>query len=387
VVFMMKRWKLSDAQRADMWNRWKAGQSLHAIGRALGKDHVVIRFLLARHGGIAPPARRRSPSSLTLAEREDISRGIASGCSMRVIAQGLSRAGSTVSREIARHGGRAQYRANEADQQAWESARRPKPCRLAIHSKLQEIVASKLILDWSPEQIAGWLKSQHPHDESLRVSHETIYRSLFIQARGALKKELIQHLRSQRQIRRSRHSSVHGHSQGKIVDAISIRERPAEVEDRAIPGHWEGDLLRGAGNSHVATLVERHSRFCTLVKVPSKDTATVVVALIQHVRQLPAELRRSLTWDRGLEMAQHKSFTMATDVQVYFCDPQSPWQRGSNENTNGLLRQYLPKKADLSSYSQADLDAIALRLNQRPRKTLGFQTPADRLQASVASIP
>jgi IS30 family transposase len=382
-----RRWKLSAAQRADMWNRWKAGQSLHAIGRALGKDHVVIQLLLARHGGIAPAARRRSRRVLTLAEREDISRGIASGCSMRVIAQRLSRACSTVSREVARHGGRAQYRANQADQQAWESALRPKPCLLATHSKLQEIVASRLMQDWSPEQISGWLKQHYPDDKSLRVSHETIYRSLFIQARGALKQELVRHLRSQRRIRRSRHSSVHGHSQGRIVDAISIRERPAEIEDRAIPGHWEGDLLRGARNSHVATLVERHSRFCMLVKVPGKDTATVVAALSQHVRQLPATLRRSLTWDRGLEMAQHKSFTMATDVQVYFCDPQSPWQRGSNENTNGLLRQYLPKKADLACYSQSDLDEIALRLNQRPRKTLGFQTPADRLQTSVASTP
>jgi len=382
-----RRGKLSAAQRADMWNRWKAGQSLHAIGRALGKDHVVIRFLLARHGGIAPAVRRRSRRVLTLAEREDISRGIASGCSMRVIAQHLGRACSTVSREIARHGGRAQYRANEADQQAWESALRPKPCRLATHSKLQEIVASKLMQDWSPQQVSGWLKQHYPDDESLRVSHETIYRSLFIQGRGALKQELVRHLRSQRRIRRSRHSRVHGHSQGRIVDAVSIRERPAEVEDRALPGHWEGDLLRGARNSHVVTLVERHSRFCLLVKVPGKDTATVVAALSQQVRQLPVTLRRSLTWDRGLEMAQHKSFTMATEVQVYFCDPQSPWQRGSNENTNGLLRQYLPKKADLSCYSQSRLDEIALRLNQRPRKTLGFQTPADRLQASVASTP
>jgi IS30 family transposase len=370
-----------------MWRRWKIGQSLHEIGRALGKDHVVIHLLLARHGGIAPPARRRSRRVLTLAEREDISRGIASGCSMRVIAQRLRRPCCTVSREVARHGGRAQYRANEADQQAWDSALRPKPCLLATHDKLQEIVASKLILDWSPQQISGWLKRQYPDDEGLRVSHETIYRSLFVQARGALKQELVRHLRSQRRIRRSRHASIHGHSQGRIVDAISIRERPAEVEDRALPGHWEGDLLRGARNSHVATLVERHSRFCMLVKVPGKDTATVVAALSQHVRQLPAALRRSLTWDRGLEMAQHKSFTMATDVKVYFCDPQSPWQRGSNENTNGLLRQYLPKKADLSCYSQSDLDQIALRLNQRPRKTLGFQTPADRLQASVASTP
>ena len=384
---MMKRWKLSDAQRAEMWNRWKAGQSLHAIGRALGKDHVVIRFLLARHGGIAPAARHRSRRVLTLAEREDISRGIASGCSVRVIAQGLSRAGSTVSREVARHGGRAPYRANQADQQAWESALRPKTCLLATHTTLREMVASKLVQDWSPEQISGWLKQQYPKNESLRVSHETIYRSLFIQARGALKKELIQHLRSQRPIRRSRHASVHGHSRGQIVDAVSIRERPAEVEDRAIPGHWEGDLLCGAGNSHVITLVERQSRFVNLVKVSGKDTATVVAALSQQVRQLPAALRRSLTWDRGLEMAEHKSFTLATNVQVYFCDPQSPWQRGSNENTNGLLRQYLPKTADLSSFSQSELDEIALRLNTRPRQTLGFRTPADKLQASVASTP
>ena len=271
---MQRRWKLSSAQRADMWSRWKAGQSLNAIGRVLGKDKQVIHFLLARHGGIAPPVRRRSRRALTLAEREDISRGIASGCSLRVIAQRLSRASSTVSREVARHGGRAQYRASQADQQAWESALRPKavPSGHSTRSSAT-IVASKLMQDWSPEQISGWLKQSYPDDESLRVSHETIYRSLFIQARGALKKELIQHLRSKRRIRRSRHASVHGHSQGKIVDAISIRERPAEVEDRAIPGHWEGDLLRGAGNTHVVTLVERKSRFCMLVKVPGKDTA------------------------------------------------------------------------------------------------------------------
>jgi IS30 family transposase len=382
-----RRWKLSSAQRADMWSRWRAGQSLNTIGRALGKDKQVIHFLLARHGGIAPPVRHRSERALTLAEREEISRGIASGCSMRVIAKGLKRAVSTVSREVARHGGRPLYRASDADQQAWESALRPKTCLLATHTNLRELVASKLILDWSPEQISGWLKQSYADNKSLRVSHETIYRTLFLQARGALKQELVRHLRSRRRIRRSRHSSIHGHSQGRIVDAISIQERPAEVEDRAIPGHWEGDLLRGARNSHVATLVERHSRFCMLVKVPGNDTATVVAALSQHVRELPTTLRRSLTWDRGLEMAQHKSFTMATDVQVYFCDPQSPWQRGSNENTNGLLRQYLPKKVDLSCYSQSELDQIALRLNQRPRKTLGFQTPAEKLQASVASSP
>ena len=380
-----RRVKLSANQRIDMWGRWKAGQSLHKIGRAFGKDHVSIQFMLSQHGGIVPATRRRSLLTLTLAEREDISRGIASGSSIREIAKGLQRAVSTVSREIARHGGRPQYRANEADHQAWESALRPKVCLLAIQVKLQKIVASKLILDWSPEQISGWLKNQYPQDESMRVSHETIYRSLFIQARGVLKKELIQHLRTKRRIRRSRHSRVSGHRSGQIVDAISIRERPAEIEDRAIPGHWEGDLLGGTNNSHIATLVERHSRFTALIKVPSKDTAAVVAALSRHVRKLPAALRRSLTWDRGLEMAKHKTFTVATNVKVYFCDPQSPWQRGTNENTNGLLRQYFPKRTDLSGYSQSDLDKVALRLNQRPRKTLGFETPASRLRASVAS--
>ena len=379
-----KRTRLSASQRVEVWRRWKAGESLHAIGRALSKAHPVIHLLLKRHGGIAPLVRRRSGISLTLQEREDISRGIACGSSIRAIAKGLKRAVSTVSREVARHGGRAQYRASEADLQAWESALRPQTCLLATHTKLQEIVASKLMLDWSPEQISGGLKIEYPNDESMRVSHETIYRSLFIQARGVLKKQLIQHLRSKRRIRRSRHSRDRGHHSGQIVDAISIRERPAEVEDRAIPGHWEGDLIGGTKNSHIATLVERHSRFTMLVKVSSKDTATVVAALSQHVLRLPASLRRSLTWDRGLEMAQHKIFTVDTDVKVYFCDPQSPWQRGSNENTNGLLRQYFPKRTDLSAYSQAELDEVALRLNQRPRKTLGFQTPADRLQASVA---
>ena len=344
----------------------------------------IHSFYVGAHGGLFRRSRRRSQPHSHLAEREDISRGIASGSSIRAIAKGLDRPASTVSREVARHGGRAKYRASEADLQAWESALRPQTCLLATHTTLREIVASKLMLDWSPEQISGWLKSQYPKDESMRVSHETIYRSLFIQARGVLKKELIQHLRSKRRIRRSRHARDSGHHCGQIVDAISIRERPAEVEDRAIPGHWEGDLIGGTKNSHIATLVERHSRFTMLVKVSSKDTATVVAALSRHVRKLPASLRRSLTWDRGLEMAQHKSFTVDTNVKVYFCDPQSPWQRGSNENTNGLLRQYFPKRTDLSGYSQAELDEVALRLNQRPRKTLGFETPADRLQASVA---
>jgi transposase, IS30 family len=380
-----KRFGLSAIEKRDLWSRWKAGQSLHEIGRAFDKPHSSIRCLLLPRGGIPPLARRRSRRALTLSEREDISRGMACGSSIREIARHLDRAVSTVSREVTRHGGRLAYRAQAADEQAWNSALRPKRCLLAVNRKLRDIVASKLVLDWSPEQISGWLKTQYSDDRSIRVSHETIYRSLFIQARGVLKKELMDHLRSKRRMRRSRHASPSGQSRGQIVDAISIRERPAEAEDRAIPGHWEGDLLSGAKNSYIATLVERHSRFAMLIKVPSKETAAVVAALSQHVRKLPATLKRSLTWDRGLEMAKHQDFTVATDVQVYFCDPQSPWQRGTNENTNLLLRQYFPRGTDLSGYSQAQLDQVALRLNQRPRKTLGFQTPASKLHASVAS--
>ena len=380
-----KRSRLSPTQETDVWKRWKAGQSLHEIGRAFDKPHTSIRCLLLPRGGIPPAARRRSRRALTRSDREDISRGIASGSSIREIARHLDRAASTVSREVTRHGGRSVYRANQADDAAWESALRPKRCLLVLHRRLREIVASKLILDWSPEQISGWLKTEYPNDERMRVSHETIYRSLFIQARGVLKKELMDHLRTKRRMRRSQHSRIFKDSRGQIADAISIRERPAEVEDRAVPGHWEGDLLSGSRNSHIVTLVERHSRFAMLIKVPSKDTAVVVTALSRHIRKLPATLRRSLTWDRGLEMAKHKDFTVATDVQVYFCDPQSPWQRGTNENTNLLLRQYFPRGTDLSGYSQAQLDQVALRLNQRPRKTLGFQTPARKLQQSVAS--
>ena len=380
-----KRFGLSANEKSDIWRRWKAGESLHEIGRAFDKPHSSIRCLLLPRGGIPPAARRRSPRVLPLAEREDISRGIASGSSIRKIASGLDRAASTVSREVTRHGGRPAYRAHEADNQAWDSALRPKRCLLAVNRKLRDRVASKLILDWSPEQISGWLKTEYADDGSMQVSHETIYRSLFIQARGVLKKELLDHLRSKRRMRRSRHASPSGQSRGQIIDALSIRARPGEVEERAIPGHWEGDLLSGAKNSYIATLVERHSRFAMLIKVPSKETEAVVAALSRHVRKLPATLRRSLTWDRGLEMAKHKDFTVATDVKVYFCDPQSPWQRGSNENTNGLLRQYFPKGTDLSPYSQAQLDQVSRRLNQRPRKTLGFQTPASRLQESVAS--
>ena len=368
-------------QKAELWERWKRGQCVADIARSLERRNKSgVYRILALNGGIAPAPRRRALVALRLDEREEISRGIAAGQSMRQIAQSLRRSPSTVSREIRRNGGCSAYRASEAEMRAWERALRPKPCRLARHPQLRWRVAQKLALQWSPEQVSGWLKRQFPADQGMQVSHETIYRSLFIQTRGVLKKELMAHLRTARQMRQAKGGTTKS-GLGQIVDTVSIRERPAEVEDRAVPGHWEGDLLSGANNTHIATLVERHTRFVMLLKIPSKDTATVVAKLAKHVRKLPSELRRSLTWDRGREMADHKSFTLATQVQVYFCDPRSPWQRGSNENTNGLLRQYFPKGTDLSQFSQAYLNKIALRLNQRPRETLGFQTPADRLRA------
>ena len=375
----------SAAEKTELWDRWQRGESLRAIGRAFGKPSSSIYFQLAPHGGIRPAPRRRSRLALSLSEREEISRGIVAERSIRSMARLLGRSPSTVSREIRRNGGYDRYRAALADKRAWDGARRPKRCKLARHPRLSREVARKLRLNWSPEQIAGWLKRAHPEEESYQVSHETIYRSLFVQARGVLKKELLQHLRSKRTIRRSKQATQKGGEHGQIKDMISIRERPASVEDRAVPGHWEGDLLAGPKNSHIATLVERHTRYVMLVKVTNKDTRTVVSALIRQAKTLPTELYKSLTWDRGKELAAHKQFTLATDIDVYFCDPQSPWQRGSNENTNGLLRQYFPKGTDLSVYSQAELNKVARQLNERPRKTLEFETPAERFNACVAS--
>ena len=381
-----KRREYTAAELAEVWDRWERRESSKVIAGALDRGATVY-YLLLRHGGIRPRARCRSARALTLAEREEISRGIASGQSLRSIARVLNRSPSTLSREIQRNGGQARYRASEADERAWERAWRPKQCRLVCRPQLRRLVEEKLREDWAPQQITGWLKHTYPGNEFYRVSHETIYRSLFIQARGAFKKGLTQYLRSKRTIRRSRHATRKGRGGGQIQDLISIRERPAAVEDRAVPGHWEGDLLAGSNNSHIATLVERHSRYVMLAKVTSKETATVVTALIEHARKLPGVLYQSLTWDRGLEMADHKRFTLATDIAVYFCDPRSPWQRGSNENTNGLLRQYLPKGTDLSVHSQEYLDKIARQLNGRPRQTLEFETPAERFKACVASIP
>ena len=381
-----KRIYYTDTDKELMWDRWQAGESLHSIARLFDRHHPSIQGVLARTGGIRPPKRRRSRLALTISEREEISRGIVAGSSIRSIASALGRAPSTVSRELRRNGGRRCYRANTADKAAWDRAHRPKRCKLAENPVLARIVAEKLQLQWAPRQIAGWLKRMHPGNEALQVSHETIYKTLFIQARGALKKELVQHLRKTRAMRRSRHHTQKTDDHGRITNAVSIRERPAEAKDRAVPGHWEGDLLFGSNNSQIATLVERHTRYVMLVRVPSKDTTTVINALIKHAHKLPRELYKSLTWDRGKEMADHQRFSLATDIKVYFCDPQHPWQRGSNENTNGLLRQYFPKGMDLSNVHQNRLNAVARRLNERPRETLQFFSPAEKLADCVASI-
>ncbi len=380
-----KRRYFTAPEIAVIWDRWEKGESLNAIARDLGRGHSAVQGVLAPTGGIRPPPRCRSQRALSLAEREEISRGVVAGHSLRFIAASLNRAPSTVSREIRRNGGRRQYRACKADEAAWDRAHRTKRCKLAQNPALAYIVAEKLQLEWSPDQIAGWLKSTYPNDEGYQVSHETIYKSLFVQARGVLKKELIQYLRRPRAMRRSRHHTQKTKDHGRISNTVSIRERPAEVEDRAVPGHWEGDLLCGSNNSQIATLVERQTRLVMLVRVPSKDTKTVIDALIKQAHKLPRELYKSLTWDRGKEVADHQRFSLDTGIKVYFCDPQSPWQRGSNENTNGLLRQYFPKGMDLSNVHQNRLNAVARRLNERPRKTLQYRTPAERFAQCVAS--
>jgi len=375
----------SASQRAEIWDRWQRGESMSSIGRGFERESSSIFSVLAPSGGIRPPDRKRSRCALSLIEREEISRGLTVGRSLRAIAALLGRAPSTISREVGRNGGIERYRATLSEQSAWDRTLRPKRCKLACPPSLRQTVSRKLCRKWSPEQIAGWLKRSFPDEEHYRVSYETIYKSLYIQTRGVLKKELLEHLRAKRTIRRSRHASLKRDGLGQIKDAISISERPASVEDCAVPGHWEGDLISGARNSHIVTLVERQSRYVIMAKVPNKETASVVSALIRQARKLPRELYQSLTWDRGKELADHKSFTLATDVEVYFCDPQSPWQRGTNENTNRILRQYLPKGTDLSLHSQAKLSAIARQLNARPRKTLMYQTPAEMFTVRVAT--
>lgn len=367
-------------QRALLWKWHREGVSRRTIARRLGKRPGSVHGVIRDSGGIAPRPRTRSPSRLSLEDRELIARGLARGESFRQIARWVGCAPSSISREVAAHGGRDGYEAMRADIGAWAAARRPKVCRLATHRPLRRRVAHLLGKQWSPRQISARLREDHPHQPELHVSHETIYRSLYIQSRNVLKKELTQELRRRRRVRVARTATRKGQGRGQIVDAIPISQRPPEVADRAVPGHWEGDLIAGRGHSHIATLVERATRFVILVKVPSKETTAVVPALIRQIKRLPTHLKRSLTWDRGTELAHHRVFSVATGVQVYFCDPQSPWQRGSNENTNGLLRQYFPRSADLSTFSQRQLDAVADRLNGRPRETLGWRTPAEMIQ-------
>jgi IS30 family transposase len=376
----------SAEQRAEIWDRWQRGESMSSIGRVFDRQSSSVFSVISPTGGIRPPDRKRGSRALSLSEREEISRRLSIKCSLRMIAHQLGRAPSTISREVQRNGGPAGYRAAASDQAAWGRALRPKLCKLACHPSLSLAVSAKLRRKWSPEQIAGWLKRAFPGEAQKQVSHETIYRSLYIQARGVLKKELLEHLRAKRTVRRSKHASLKRNGLGQIKNAVSISQRPASVEDRAVPGHWEGDLIGGSKNSYIATLVERHSRYVMLIKVANKDTESVMSGPIKSAQRLPRELYKSLTWDRGKELADHPRLTMATDVDVYFCDPQSPWQRGSNENTNRLLRQYLPRGTDLSVHSQAKLSAIARQLNERPRKTLQYQTPAEKFAECVASI-
>ncbi|HYM23551.1 MAG TPA: IS30 family transposase [Vicinamibacterales bacterium] len=369
---MRKAWqRLSVDELHEIWRCWRDGVTFDAIEAQLGIPRDSAYSVIVRSGGVAPRERRRSARTLSLAEREEISRSLARGETVRAVARRLTRAPSTISREIRRHGGRGQYRATRADARAWRSARRPKARRLATKAGLRRVVFARVRADWSPEQIAAWLRMTYPADPAMHVSHETIYRALYVQARGALKQELIRHLRRRRPLRQSRAGSRARHTwhgQGQILGAVSIAARPPAVEDRAVPGHWEGDLLAGTQHSHIVTLVERRSRYVMLARLAGRDSDQVVDALIRRVRRLPQGLMQSLTWDRGTEMAQHRQFSIATDVEMSFCDPRSPWQRGSNENTNGLLRQYFPKGTDLRRVSQRQLDLVAKKLNTRPRE-------------------
>lgn len=373
----MKRF--TKEERAALWTRWRLGESMSEIGRTLGRHVGTVFTELQKHGGISPPERKRSAQALTLLEREEISRGLVQGESQRSIARRLERSPSTISREVSLNGGPVRYRAAAAERRAERESKRPKACKLAENEELKMAVARLLAQSWSPEQIAGWLKRHRGEDGSQRVSHETIYRSLFVQTRGVLKQELMKNLRSGRVLRHSIHGDKGGHRRGRLADAVPIRERPAEADDRAVPGHWEGDLISGTGNTHIATLVERSTRFTLLAKVEGKDATTVSKALVKQMKRLPATLRRTLTWDRGLELAKHREIEIATSLKIYFCDPYSPWQRGTNENTNGLLRQYFPKGTNLSVHSQSHLDKVAKLLNERPRQTLAFMTPVEKL--------
>jgi IS30 family transposase len=384
---MPRGYGLSAVTKDAIWELRAQGLSDREIGRRLGLPRGSVSNHLARTGGIRPRAGRRPERCLSCEEREEVSRAIAGGQSARAIARALGRSHTTIAREINRCGGRRRYRAHTAEREAWRRSRRPRPTKLELCPELRRVVEERLQEDHSPEQIAGWLRVGYPDNEAMQVSHETIYRALYVQARGTLKRELTRHLRRGRSRRYARSQSSKGQGQGKLTGMVMISERPAEVEDRAVPGHWEGDLLMGGRTSAIATLVERQTRYCQLVALPDGSGAVEVCeALEQSITTLPAQLRRSLTWDQGSEMSEHRRFSVESGVEVYFCDPQSPWQRGSNENTNGLLRQYFPKGTSLAGIDQERLDEVAEKLNRRPRKTLGFATPADKLAELIDAL-
>ncbi len=371
--------RFTEDERVEVWDRWQAGDAYRLIGRDLGRSAASIRAFVESWGGVRPEPRRRSLRHLSFDEREEISRGVAAGNSLRMVAARLGRAPSTISRELTRNGGRVGYRAHHADRTAWRRARRPKPSKLAENPELRGVVEEKLGEWWSPQQVVLWLKRTYGDNPEMYVSHETIYLSLFVQGKGGLRRELTDCLRTGRAYRRPKVKRAPS-GKGQIVDPVMISERPAEVEDRAVPGHWEGDLLMGRRQTAIGTLVERHTRYVMLFPLPDGNTAeSVRDALTETVQRLPDHLWKSVTWDQGKEMAQHAQFKVDTGVQVFFCDPKSPWQRGTNENTNGLLRQYFPKGTDMSLLTQADLDKAAHSLNGRPRQTLDGMTPSEKL--------
>jgi len=375
--------RFSDVERSEVWDRWQDGESMRSIAYDLKREGSSIRTMIRSTGGVRPKARQRRAEHLRFEEREEISRGLAAGESLRSIARRLGRAPSTVSREVAPNGASLRYRARSADRSADRRACRPKQSKLVSNPLLRLVVQEKLDEWWSPQQIAGWLKTEHPNRPEMWVSHETIYLSLFVQSRGALRKELTEHLRTHRAMRHPR-KKRNPTMKGKIRNPVMISQRPAEVADRAVPGHWEGDLVMGKRMTAIGTLVERHSRYVMLFALPDGNKAEQVrTALEATVKRLPDQLWRSLTWDQGKEMSDHARFTIDTGIQVYFCDPKSPWQRGSNENTNGLLRQYFPKGSDMAALTSTDLDAAAHSLNNRPRQTLGWMTPSQILDQAL----
>jgi IS30 family transposase len=375
--------RLSEREKDEIGRLAAAGLPSRLIGAQIGRHHRTVWGHVARLRRPVVPEPVRSALRLSLVEREEISRGLAGGEALRAIARRLGRSPSTISREVATNGGRRRYRACRADKAAVQRARRPKPAKLTSCARLRTVIEAKLELRWSPQQISGWLVEEFPDEPEMRVSHETIYVSLFVQSRGALRKELTRYLRSGHTTRRARgHTVMNG--QGQLRGTLNIRERPAEADDRAVPGHWEGDLLMGKRMHAMATLVERKTRFVMLIALPNGHAADVVAdALAAKIVELPAQLRRSLTWDQGKEMAAHAQFSVKTGVPVFFCDPRSPWQRGSNENTNGLLRQYFPKRTEIAHFTQTDLDDVAAELNDRPRQTLGWRSPSQALDEAL----